>query len=62
MLSQNPASLKICVRLDKKEARLLDVQVDYIGFEVPNIFIVGYGIDFDSRYRNLPYIGYITDL
>ena len=62
LLSQNPASLRICALLDKKEARQLDVPVDYIGFEVPNVFIVGYGIDFDGRFRNLPNIGFIVDI
>jgi hypoxanthine phosphoribosyltransferase len=44
------------VLLDKKERRQVDVPIDYIGFEVPNVFIVGYGIDFESQYRNLPFI------
>lgn len=56
ILSQGPASLKICVLLDKKERRVVDVPVDYIGFEVPNKFLVGYGLDYDNKYRNLPYI------
>lgn len=56
ILSKGPASLKICILLDKKERRLVDVPVDYVGFEVPNQFIVGYGLDYDSKYRNLPYI------
>lgn len=56
ILSKGPASLKICCLLDKKERRLVDVPVDYIGFEVPNNFLVGYGLDYDNKYRNLPYI------
>ncbi|HAM49552.1 MAG TPA: hypoxanthine phosphoribosyltransferase [Nitrospiraceae bacterium] len=59
LLSQNPASLRICVLVDKKERRLVEVPVDYIGFEVPDVFIVGYGIDFDNHYRNLPYIAFL---
>ncbi len=56
ILSRSPASLRICCLLDKKERRLVDVPVDYIGFEVPNYFLVGYGLDYDNKYRNLPYI------
>lgn len=56
---KNPKSLKICVLLDKKERRVQDIKVDYIGFEIENKFIVGYGLDDDEKYRNLPYIGYI---
>lgn len=56
ILSKGPASLKICILLDKKERRVVDVPVDYIGFEIPNQFVVGYGLDYDNKYRNLPYI------
>ncbi len=56
ILLLSPASLKICVLLDKKERRVVDVPVDYTGFEVPNKFLVGYGLDYDNKYRNLPYI------
>jgi hypoxanthine phosphoribosyltransferase len=56
ILSKGPASLKICILLDKKERRSVDVPVDYIGFEIPNQFVVGYGLDYDNKYRNLPYI------
>jgi hypoxanthine phosphoribosyltransferase len=56
ILSMGAKSLKICVLLDKKERREVDVPVDYIGFEVPNKFLVGYGLDYDNKYRNLPYI------
>ncbi|MBO8137161.1 MAG: hypoxanthine phosphoribosyltransferase [Desulfotomaculum sp.] len=54
--SRNPESLKICTLLDKPDRRTVDVQVDYTGFTIPNEFVVGYGLDFDERYRNLPYI------
>lgn len=57
--SKNPRTLKICVLLDKKERREKDIKVDYAGFEIENKFIVGYGLDYDEKYRNLPYIGYI---
>jgi len=56
ILSQRPESLKICVLLDKKERRIADVPVDYTGFNIPNQFVVGYGLDYENKYRNLPYI------
>ncbi|MBF0506696.1 MAG: hypoxanthine phosphoribosyltransferase [Nitrospirae bacterium] len=56
LLAREPSSLKICVLLDKKERRLVDVPVDYLGFKIPNEFVVGYGLDYENRYRNLPYI------
>lgn len=56
ILSMNPASLRICVLLDKAERRVVDVPVDYIGFKIPNKFIVGYGLDYHEMFRNLPYI------
>lgn len=56
MLSKRPRSLKICVFLDKKERRLVDVPLDYIGFEIPSEYVVGYGLDYDNKFRNLPYI------
>lgn len=56
ILSMGPNSLKICVLLDKRERRVVDVPVDYIGFEIPNRFVVGYGLDYENKYRNLPYI------
>jgi hypoxanthine phosphoribosyltransferase len=56
MLAKMPASLKICILLDKKERRITDVPIDYVGFVVPNEFLVGYGLDYENKYRNLPYI------
>lgn len=56
ILARGPESLKICVLLDKKERRLVNVPIDYVGFEIPNQFVVGYGLDYDNKYRNLPYI------
>ena len=55
--SRNPASLRICALLDKDVPRKADVQVDHVGFRIPNQFVVGYGLDFGEHYRNLPYIG-----
>ena len=57
LLAMEPASLKICTLLDKPERRRVDVYADYIGFTVPNEFVVGYGLDYAELYRNLPYIG-----
>lgn len=56
LLKRNPASLKICVLLDKKSRRTADVPLDYVGFEIPNEYVVGYGLDYENRFRNLPYI------
>jgi len=56
ILAQNPSSLRICALVDKKARREVEVQVDYVGFEMEEGFIVGYGIDFDERYRYLPAI------
>lgn len=55
--SRNPASLRVCTLLDKKVPRKADVDVEYVGFEIPNKFVVGYGLDYAEHYRNLPYIG-----
>lgn len=54
---RNPASLRICTLLNKPERRKAEVKVDYLGFDIPNEFVVGYGLDYAERYRNLPYIG-----
>lgn len=54
---RNPNSVKICTILDKPSRRKADVQPDYEGFQVPDEFVVGYGLDYDEKYRNLPYIG-----
>ena len=60
LLSQrNPASLKICTLLDKPERRVVDVDVEYVGFQIEDKFVVGYGLDYDQQYRNLPYIGVV---
>ena len=59
LLQKNPASLKICTLLDKPSRRKpgITLKADYVGFEVPNEFVVGYGLDYNEYYRNLPYIG-----
>jgi hypoxanthine phosphoribosyltransferase len=56
MLAKGPKSLKTCVFLDKKERRIAKVPLDYVGFEIPNEFVVGYGLDYEGQFRNLPYI------
>jgi hypoxanthine phosphoribosyltransferase len=56
VLARRPETLKICVFLDKKERRMVDIPLDYVGFEIPNEFVVGYGLDYDGQFRNLPYI------
>ena len=58
---RNPASLRLCTLLDKPERRVTDVKVDYTGFVIPDEFVVGYGLDYDQRYRNLPYIGFVEE-
>jgi len=57
--SKEPASIKICTLLDKPERRnpAVKLQADYVGFTIPNAFVVGYGLDYDEKYRNLPYVG-----
>lgn len=57
--SREPASLRLCTLLDKPERRVADVHVDYTGFQIPDEFVVGYGLDYDQKYRNLPYIGIV---
>ena len=56
-----PRSIKICTLLDKPERRKADIKADYYGFTVPDEFVIGYGLDYDEDYRNLPYIGVIKD-
>lgn len=56
---RGPASLKLCTLLDKPDRRVVDVHVDYTGFQIPDEFVVGYGLDYDQKYRNLPYIGIV---
>ena len=54
---RGPASLKICTFLDKPAGRTVDMNADYVAFTIPNAFVVGYGLDYDDYYRNLPYVG-----
>ncbi|MDQ4034415.1 MAG: hypoxanthine phosphoribosyltransferase [Chloroflexota bacterium] len=57
LADRRPASIKICCLLDKPARRLADISIDYIGFTIPDRFVIGYGLDYEERYRNLPYIG-----
>ena len=59
--AREPASLEVCALLTKPERREIDVPVRYTGFEIPNRFVIGYGLDFAERYRNLPYVGVLDD-
>ena len=59
--SREPSSLEICALLTKPERREIEVPVRWIGFEIPNKFVIGYGLDFAERYRNLPYVGVLSD-
>jgi len=58
--AREPASLEICALLTKPDRREIDVPVRYVGFEIPNRFVIGYGLDFGERYRNLPYVGVLN--
>ena len=60
--ARDPKSLKICTLLDKPQRRKVDIPVDYVGFVIEDKFIVGYGIDYAEKYRNLPYIGIVEDI
>jgi hypoxanthine phosphoribosyltransferase len=59
--SREPASLEVCALLTKPSRREIDVPVRYVGFEIPSKFVVGYGLDFAERYRNLPYVGVLDE-
>ncbi len=59
--ARQPASLEVCALLTKPERRANEVECRYVGFEIPNRFVIGYGLDFAERYRNLPYIGVLRD-
>ena len=56
---RNPKSLKLCTLLDKPDRRVTEVAVDYVGFQIPDEFVVGYGLDYAQKYRNLPYVGVV---
>lgn len=58
--TRGPKSLKLCTFLDKPDRRVMDVPVDYTCFKIPDVFVVGYGLDYDQKYRNLPYVGEVV--
>jgi hypoxanthine phosphoribosyltransferase len=58
---RKPRSLKVAVLMDKPDRRRTDLRADYVGFRIPNKFVVGYGVDFAERFRNLPYVGYVEE-
>lgn len=60
LLTRKPNSVKICTFLDKPERRKVDIVADYIGAQIPDEFVVGYGLDYDEKYRNLPYVGVLS--
>ncbi len=60
LAQRQPASIRICALLNKPECRSINVAIDYLGFDIPNFFVVGYGLDYGERYRNLPYIGVLA--
>ena len=57
--SKNPKNVKICTMLNKKERRVIDLEPEYVAFDIPDKFVIGYGLDYDEKYRNLPYVGYL---
>jgi hypoxanthine phosphoribosyltransferase len=61
LATRKPATLKVCALLDKAERREIDVPLDYVGFEIPNKFVFGYGLDLDEYYRELPFIGVVNE-
>ena len=60
MKTRKPASVKLCTLLDKPERRVTPVDVEYTCFQIPDKFVVGYGLDYDQKYRNLPYVGVVS--
>ncbi|MBO4594914.1 MAG: hypoxanthine phosphoribosyltransferase [Clostridia bacterium] len=58
---KEPASIKICAFSDKKERREVDIEADYVGFDIPNVFVIGYGLDYAEKYRELPFLAEVLD-
>jgi hypoxanthine phosphoribosyltransferase len=59
LAGRNPKSLEVCALLDRRARRIIDIDLKYVGFEIPDKFVIGYGLDYRQRYRNLPYIGVV---
>lgn len=62
LAKQKPRSIKVCTLLSKPERRVVDVQLQYVGFKIPNQYVVGYGLDYQQKYRNLPYLAVLDQL
>ena len=62
LAKQKPRSIKVCTLLNKPERRVVDVQLQYVGFKIPNQYVVGYGLDYQQKYRNLPYLAVLDQL
>ena len=62
LMKKKPRSLRVCTLLSKPDRRLVDVQVHYVGFKIPNQYVIGYGLDYQQQYRNLPYLAVLADL
>ena len=60
LMDRNAASIKVCAFLDKPANRRADIQADYVGEVIPDEFVIGYGLDYDEKYRNLPYVGVLS--
>ena len=61
LYSKGAKSVKVCSLLDKPDRRIVDITADYVGFKIPNEFVIGFGLDFNQKYRNLPYIGVVVN-
>lgn len=61
LMKKKPRSLRVCTLLSKPDRRVVDVQVHYIGFKIPNQYVIGYGLDYQQQYRNLPYLAVLAD-
>jgi len=61
LYSKGAKSVKVCSLLDKPDRRIVDITADYVGFKIPNEFVIGFGLDFNQKYRNLPYVGVLKE-
>ncbi len=61
LYSKDARSVKVCSLLDKPDRRIVDIEAEYVGFTIPNKFVIGFGLDFDQKYRNLPYVGVLKE-
>ena len=61
LYSKGASSVKVVSLLDKPDRRIVDIEAEYVGFKIPNEFVIGFGLDFDQKYRNLPYVGVLKE-